>query len=63
MNTIKQILNQVKCLCAAEPAPAMISPSAGSLWQWYRDRNGEWAARGKEMPPVEQPVKRLRAHF
>lgn len=61
MNTLKNIVNQVWSLCTEEvPAPA--TPS-NSLWQWYRSRNAALAERGAEIPPAEQPVKHLRAHF
>lgn len=61
MNTLKTIVNQVWSLCTEEPAAP--APTANSLWQWYRSRNAALAERGAEMPPAEQPVKRLRVHF
>lgn len=64
MNTLKNLMNQVWCLCTEEPEhPVAPTPAADSLWQWYRSRNAALAERGAEMPPAEQTVKRLRVHF
>lgn len=52
MNTLKNIVNQVWCLCAAEEKPqSSVSPASGSLWQWYRARNAALAERGAEVAP------------
>ena len=63
MNTLKNIVNQVWCLCAAEEKPQpSVSPASGSLWQWYRAHNAELAERGAEFATEETSgrIKRLK---
>ena len=61
MNTLKNIVNQVWCLCAAEEKPQpSVSPASGSLWQWYRAHNAELAERGAEVAPVRAKSRKLK---